>query len=431
MRLKFGDHVIDVVRRELWHGSTRVVMEPQVFDLLAYLVQNPDRVISRDELLQAIWDGRAISDSAIGNRINGARRAIGDSGGEQRLIRTVPRKGFRFIGQVDELPAEAAASSPGTFFRWRASWALAGSALLGAAIAVVLARPETFSAPHPSFQPPAGAAPSVLVSTLPTKALGAGADGLSLVSITVGDPPLGHGAPPRSAAKATSASTKSNQDVAVSPAPPVLPAAMGPEQKMPVPDIAVATATPIPHVDPFSVGEAKWSTIPCATARIDLGPGATCQAGPPVSTGGHCDIARQVATITNARYQIEAFVKIFDPYKVTATGPQGRDCSVWSGYRNMPDDFKRMNQTTRRGTDWTNFVKGEPQSMASFVDQGRNCIAVERLGPPWHGGYIWVVHASICAAAAGSVQPADIDAALASLQLRTYDAQANLRMPPQ
>jgi DNA-binding winged helix-turn-helix (wHTH) protein len=102
MRLTFDYYVLDVACRELWHGSEPIAVEPQVFDLLVYLVQNPDRVISRDELLQAVWDGRVVSESAINNRVNAARRALGDSGEAQRLILTVPRKGFRFVGVVKE-----------------------------------------------------------------------------------------------------------------------------------------------------------------------------------------------------------------------------------------------------------------------------------------------------------------------------------------
>lgn len=105
MRLTFDDYVLDVVHRELRQGANTIAMEPQVFDLLAHLVQNPDRIISRDEFLQAVWAGRLVSDSAIANRVNGARRAIGDSGEVQRRIRTVPRKGFRFVGPVHEEPA--------------------------------------------------------------------------------------------------------------------------------------------------------------------------------------------------------------------------------------------------------------------------------------------------------------------------------------
>jgi DNA-binding winged helix-turn-helix (wHTH) protein len=74
MRLRFDDYILDVARRELWHGSEPVVVEPQVCDLLAYLVQHPERVVTKDELFQAVWDGRIVSESAITNRVNAARQ---------------------------------------------------------------------------------------------------------------------------------------------------------------------------------------------------------------------------------------------------------------------------------------------------------------------------------------------------------------------
>jgi len=110
--LAFGDYVLDSERRELLRGAEPVAVEPQVFDLLVYLVQQRDRVVSKDDLLQAVWGGRIVSDSALAARINAARRALGDSGAAQRWIRTLPRKGVRFIGEVREEQAPAPASSP-------------------------------------------------------------------------------------------------------------------------------------------------------------------------------------------------------------------------------------------------------------------------------------------------------------------------------
>ena len=75
-------------------------VEPQVFDLLVYLIANRDRVVTKDELLQNIWKSRSVSESALTTRINAVRRAVGDSGDSQRLIRTLPRRGFRFVGEV-------------------------------------------------------------------------------------------------------------------------------------------------------------------------------------------------------------------------------------------------------------------------------------------------------------------------------------------
>ena len=77
-------------------------VEPQVFDLLVHLIRHRDRVVSKDDLLETIWQGRVVSESALFNRINAARQAIGDTGDRQRLIKTLPRKGLRFVGEVRE-----------------------------------------------------------------------------------------------------------------------------------------------------------------------------------------------------------------------------------------------------------------------------------------------------------------------------------------
>lgn len=103
MQFRFEHHVLDSDLRELRRGAEVVALEPQVFDLLVYLVQSRDRVVSKDDLIASVWGGRIVSDSTLTSRINAARKALGDSGEEQRLIRTMPKKGFRFIGHVTEL----------------------------------------------------------------------------------------------------------------------------------------------------------------------------------------------------------------------------------------------------------------------------------------------------------------------------------------
>ena len=102
MEFVFGDHRLDVERRELRCGAESIGIEPQVFDLLVYLVQNRHRVVSKDDLLETVWGGRIVSESTLTSRINAVRKAIGDSGEAQRLIRTLPRKGIRFVGVVQE-----------------------------------------------------------------------------------------------------------------------------------------------------------------------------------------------------------------------------------------------------------------------------------------------------------------------------------------
>src|SRR6266850_4034114 len=99
----FGDCVLDPGRRELARGSQVIAVGPQVFDLLIYLVRNRERVVSKDDVLDAVWSGRIVSESTLTSHINAVRKAIGDSGEGQRLIRTVARKGFRFVGDVSEV----------------------------------------------------------------------------------------------------------------------------------------------------------------------------------------------------------------------------------------------------------------------------------------------------------------------------------------
>jgi TolB-like protein len=102
MRYVFEGYALDTDRRELRRGADLASLEPQVFDLLVYLIENRERVVSKDDLLAAIWGGRSVSESSMTSRINAARSAIGDSGVQQRLIKTLPRKGFRFVGAVSE-----------------------------------------------------------------------------------------------------------------------------------------------------------------------------------------------------------------------------------------------------------------------------------------------------------------------------------------
>ncbi|MET4201821.1 winged helix-turn-helix domain-containing tetratricopeptide repeat protein [Bradyrhizobium sp. LA6.12] len=113
MRYLFEDCVLDTDRRELHRGADVVSIAPQVFDLLEYLIHNREHVVSKAELIEAIWSGRVVSDAALTTRLNAARSAIGDSGEAQRLIKTLPRKGFRFIGAVREAEKSADGSVSG------------------------------------------------------------------------------------------------------------------------------------------------------------------------------------------------------------------------------------------------------------------------------------------------------------------------------
>jgi TolB-like protein len=108
----FEDYVLDPDRRELRRESRLLPIEPKVFDLLVHLISNRDRVVSKDDLIATIWDGRIVSESALTTCINAARTAIGDSGEVQRLIKTLPRKGIRFVGKIE--PGLTGASAVGS-----------------------------------------------------------------------------------------------------------------------------------------------------------------------------------------------------------------------------------------------------------------------------------------------------------------------------
>src|SRR6266496_3421593 len=112
MLFQFDKFLLDTDRRELRSGNGVVVhVEPQVFDLLLHLAQNANRVVTKDELIERVWNGRAVSDAALNSRINAARRAIGDSGEKQAIIRTVQRRGFLLAAEVTTGGSGAAARS--------------------------------------------------------------------------------------------------------------------------------------------------------------------------------------------------------------------------------------------------------------------------------------------------------------------------------
>src|SRR5262245_25264463 len=112
---RFANFEIDVARQELRRGSDLIRIEPQVFDLLVYLVRNRNRIVSREELIDAVWKGRVISEATLSSRVSAVRRVIGDNGNDQSLIRTHHKRGFRFIADVKDpvrpcgMPATATA----------------------------------------------------------------------------------------------------------------------------------------------------------------------------------------------------------------------------------------------------------------------------------------------------------------------------------
>ena len=115
LRLQFSDCVLDLERLELRRAGSPVEIEPQVFEVLAHLIRNQDRVVGADELFEVVWHGRIVSLSTLTSRISAARNAIGDTGSEQKLIKTIPRRGYRFVGNaifVDGGPGLALPAMP-------------------------------------------------------------------------------------------------------------------------------------------------------------------------------------------------------------------------------------------------------------------------------------------------------------------------------
>jgi TolB-like protein len=151
MTLVFAQHELDLRRQELRRGGEIVHVEPQVFDLLALLIKNHDRIVSKDEILDAIWDGRIVSEAALSSRINAARKAIGDNGKDQGLIRTFHKRGFRFVGEVIQRPDPAAGANG------------SGLAPNGGAAAQARAPLSTHSTVPPAAAPVRGGKPSVAV----------------------------------------------------------------------------------------------------------------------------------------------------------------------------------------------------------------------------------------------------------------------------
>src|SRR5262245_14455989 len=102
--VRFGDCELSVERIELRRAGKIIEMEPQVFDVLAYLLRHRERVVPKTELLDQVWGNRFVSESALSSRIKSARRAVGDTGRDQRIIKTVYGRGYRFVADVIEKP---------------------------------------------------------------------------------------------------------------------------------------------------------------------------------------------------------------------------------------------------------------------------------------------------------------------------------------
>ncbi|MEP0566403.1 MAG: transcriptional regulator, partial [Paracoccaceae bacterium] len=109
MKYGFGAYTVDTERLELSEEGTAISLQPQAFSLLVFLIENAERVVSKDEIIDSVWQGRIVGDGTLNARINALRRALGDDGVTQSMIKTFPRKGFRFVGKLSNV---VAVSSP-------------------------------------------------------------------------------------------------------------------------------------------------------------------------------------------------------------------------------------------------------------------------------------------------------------------------------
>lgn len=98
----FREHTLDTGRYVLWSGDNEVPVEPQVFDLLVYLIEHRERVVTREELLDKLWSGKVVTDAALSARLKAARKAVGDSGREQKVIKTIHGRGYQFVINIDQ-----------------------------------------------------------------------------------------------------------------------------------------------------------------------------------------------------------------------------------------------------------------------------------------------------------------------------------------
>ena len=112
VRYVSNSFVIDAATRELVASGTPVRIEPKVLDLILHLIERRDRMVSKDELVATVWQGRFISDAAISSAVSAARRALGDDGHKQRYLRTIHGRGFRFVGALVEVGSGALQPAP-------------------------------------------------------------------------------------------------------------------------------------------------------------------------------------------------------------------------------------------------------------------------------------------------------------------------------
>src|SRR5271154_5096439 len=226
--------------------------------------------------------------------------------------------------------------------------------------------------------------------------------------------------------------------------------AIAQQPSMALPDVTVTAPASPPVAPPTSqsapgnpyfgnsrVEETKWPEIPCAASRIGAATPGSCRKGPSQmnfergdSQGNrqlsNCQIAHDLVVSTLGGLSFEADSLVFDPYYVSAIGHQRQDCYVEAIPRSLQAQFFDMNQFTRQGAGWRNFIDSGDLATMEFTAGTATCLALEKRGPRWGGGYVWLIHASICRKDGRPVDADNVATVLAAIQVQQRDPNGNL-----
>ncbi len=197
------------------------------------------------------------------------------------------------------------------------------------------------------------------------------------------------------------------------------------------------SAPGMPYFGNLRVEETKWPEIPCGASRIGAATPGSCRKGPSQMNFEHgdasgnrplsnCQIAHDLVISTLGGLSFEADSLVFDPYYVSAIGHQRQDCYVEALPAKLPTQFADMNQMTRPGTGWRNLVDNGDLATMEFTVGRDTCLALEKRGPRWGGGYIYLIHASICRKDGRPVDSDNVATVLAAIQVQQRDPNGNL-----
>jgi len=188
-----------------------------------------------------------------------------------------------------------------------------------------------------------------------------------------------------------------------------------------------------PYAGNTRVEEAKWPVIPCASSRVASGDAAaSCRRGPTMMNFEHgdaqggrvpsnCTIAHDLVISKVSGLDFEADSLIFDPYAISGVGHQRQDCYVEAIPRHLHDQLVDMNHVTRQASSWGTMSENGDFTLLDFMVGPEHCMAFEKRGPRWGGGYIWLVHAATCRPDGQPVSLADVNAVMGALKLEQRD----------